>query len=275
MTLILSEIIFLSYIAQLQNLSVAYNVVVQSTLMFRQCVDGEILIVNQCLECPSGGFSFNYNPLQPVTQCTTCPENSYDCYGSTILVSPGYWRINQYAVTIVKCNYGTAACIGGDGMGVTNSSRRLQGVAFTSANEYVGICAKGYEGPLCGVCSAHYFFSSSFKTCNTCDGQGAQQLATMILVPLVLLLVIVFFFFYTFTFSTDVLNGISKGDDEIKKDSANIEKVENKLDMKALAIFMMPKVKIMLTVYQIISNLPFALNIQYPAAAAKLFSIFR
>lgn len=42
-----------------------------------------------------------------------------------------------------------------------------------------------------------------------------------------------------------------------------------------LVVIMTPKVKIMLTVYQIVSNLPFALDIQYTAVTTRLFYAFR
>jgi hypothetical protein len=288
----------LSNTAQLSGLTVDYSLVVQNTLSFRQCVDGEILVNNQCLLCPSGGYSFRYDPLQPVTQCIPCPENSDDCYGSTIIVSPGYWRINQYAVILEECNYGSLACIGGDGMGVALPSRRLQGSASTFP-EYVGICAIGYEGPLCGVCSANYYFSSTSNSCNTCKGQGQSQLATMILVPLVLLLLIVFFVFYNFIlnekskFTKDKMNkdtlqdvgegNIGNGASDIyyssmiffKKHTNSPAGKSLKNWMVELIKIMTPKVKIMLTVFQIISNLPFALNIRYTEATTKLFRAFR
>jgi hypothetical protein len=284
----------LSNTAQLSGLTADYNLVVQNTLSFRQCVDGEVLVNNQCFLCPSGGYSFRYDPLQPATQCIPCPENSDDCYGSTIIVSPGYWRINQYAVILEECNYGTLACIGGDGMGVALPSRRLQGSNSTFA-EYVGTCAIGYEGPLCGVCSANYYFSSTSKTCNTCKGEGLLQLATMILVPLVLLLLIVFFVFFYFIanekskftkdkMDKDTLQDVGEGNirnsasdlyNSFKKHTNSPTGNRMKIWMVKLIKIMMPKVKIMLTAFQIVSNLPFALNIQYTAVTAKLFRGFR
>lgn len=224
------------------------------------------------------------------TQCTECPENSADCYGNTIIVSPGYWRINQYGVTLIECPYGTVACIGGDGMSVPPSSRKLS-MSSTFANissQYIGICEVGYEGPLCGVCSPHYYFSSSSKTCNTCqDGRGINQLATMIIVPLILLFVVMFL-----TFSSFLANDISKDGytnglvnvmvlhgDDTQEGSSELSKVIKEKGLKKwvsnLVHIMTPKVKIMLTVYQIISNLPFALNIEYTKVAAKLFYAFR
>jgi len=51
-------------------------------------------------------------------------------------------------------------------------------------------CAPGYEGVLCGVCSASYYFESAFKTCEPCGDKGGIQLSLMISIPLVLLIVL-------------------------------------------------------------------------------------
>jgi hypothetical protein len=60
--LFVSPLLHLLFPAQLQGLDATYNVEVQSTFVFRQCVDGEILVENQCLVCPSGSYSFHCTP---------------------------------------------------------------------------------------------------------------------------------------------------------------------------------------------------------------------
>jgi hypothetical protein len=109
-------------------------------------------------------------------------------------------------------------------------------------------------------------------------GEGAAQLATMILVAMTLLLVVVFLTFSSFiahNISTDgFTNGFMNASKVIEEKEKEKERGLKAWTSKVVGI-MTPKVKIMLTVYQIISNLPFALDIQYTEVAAKLFYAFR
>jgi hypothetical protein len=302
--------------------------------VFRQCVDGEILVDNQCLVCPLGSYSFHYDPLHPATHCTECPPFTDGCYGTTILASPGYWRINKYSLVMMECPYGKAACHGG-GIGIPLTAKSsptalpiinsTSPVASDSSNttatpsspiDTIGDspegCAMGYEGPLCATCSKSFYFSTSSESCNTCDGQGIQQLAIMITIPLLLLSLVAYF-----TFSTFLLKDINNNDFALGllgTRAMNMESTSNDLGMaqslyKAayeherevearreegqpppkyrmvvervaqhmtrLVVVITPKVKIMLTVYQIVSGFPYALNIEFTTIAAKLFHAFR
>ena len=329
--------------AQLAGLDASYNIDTQSSFTFRQCVDGEILVDNQCLECPLGSYSFHYDPLHPTTQCTDCPPFTDSCYGTTILALPGYWRISKYSIVLIECPYGKVACHGG-GIGiplptVTSQSDVPQifrfvspvassahgfgptkaptGPVDTSGDSPEG-CALGYEGPLCAVCSEKYYFSSTSSTCVACAGQGQGQLAAMILIPLVILILVVYFTFTTFLAKAvtkdDLVDGMTgtksmnafisgdvmematfsyraaveqqknkdeKENKEKQKDSDGWE--DNKKSKSELmrewlsktVIIMTPKLKIMLTVFQIVSSFPFALDIQFSQVSTKLFHAFR
>jgi hypothetical protein len=132
----------------------------------------------------------------------------------------------------------------------------------------------------------------------------------MILVPLLLLLLVVISTFFTFlnrdsskngfTDNSDFLGSLGQGlissDMDTGKDiaSESYKTLKEQSEKKSarekgtkpsakesffkyaanLVVIMTPKVKIMLTVYQIVSNLPFALDIQYTAVTAKLFYAF-
>jgi hypothetical protein len=302
--------------------------------VFRQCVDGEILVDNQCLVCPSGSFSFHYDPLHPATLCRECPPFTDGCYGTTILASPGYWRINKYSLVMMECPYGKAACHGG-GISIPLTAKYLPTVlqynnsvspvasensntnsAPTAPTNTIGDspegCAMGYEGPLCATCSVSYYFSASSESCNSCDGQGIQQLAIMIAIPLLLLSLVAYV-----TFSTFLMRDVNNNDfalDLLGTRAMNMESTSNDLGMaqtlyKAayehqkeaearreegqppakyrmmveriaqhmthLVVVMTPKVKIMLTVYQIVSSFPYSLNIEFTTISAKLFHAFR
>ena len=305
--------------------------------MFRHCVDGEILVDNQCLECPSGSYSFHYNPLRPPTQCTDCPPFTDDCYGTTILASPGYWRIDRYSLVMLPCPYKEAACHGGEiraalsgkalsavkqniaptpplALFISTStpipthapSRNLNTISYSPEG-----CAIGYEGPLCSVCSDKYYFASTSSTCIACEGNGVGQLATLILIPLVLIILVAYFTFSTFLAKTVTKDDMVKGligtkpmdaliggnmiemstvtvkavsqqhcNRERKEDEGNWSQRRSKREilrawLSQAAVVMSPKLKIMLTVFQIISSLQFALNIAFTAVATKLFHAFR
>ena len=330
LTLLLT--LLFSLLAQLLGFDIAYNIETQSTFLFRQCVDGEILVGNQCLECPSGSYSFHYDPLHPTTQCTECPPFTDGCYGTVILASPGYWRIDKHSVVMMPCPYGKAACHGG-GIGIPLTSRPSPSEPETG--EYVSLiipesssaataptmpdstdspegCALGYEGPLCAVCSDNFYASASSGSCNACGGQGAQQLAIMILLPVVLLILAAYVTFSNFLardihdndfavglLGTRSMNMGTAGNDlgmaqslykaayeherevQLRREQGEtagkfrsfIERATEHLTF--LVVVITPKVKIMLTVFQIVSGFPFSLNLEYTTVSAKLFHAFR
>lgn len=308
--------------------------------MFRQCIDGEILVDNQCLMCPPGSYSFHYNPLHPPTRCIECPPATDGCYGTTILASPGYWRISKYSLVMLECPYGKAACHGG-GIGIpltakaSSTALQLQlqlintmsphtldnstattppstAADTTSDSDSPEGCAMGYEGPLCAVCSESYYFSATSETCNACGGQGVQQLAIMISIPLLLLFLLAYFTFSTFLMrdvnnndfalgllGTRTMNMTSTSNDLGMAQSLYKAAYEHQREVEArreegepppkhrlfveritqhlahLVVVITPKIKIMLTVYQIISGLPFSLNIEFTTLSSKLFRAFR
>jgi hypothetical protein len=290
-----------SFPAQLLGLDASYNIEVESTFVFRPCVDGEILVDNQCRECPPGSYSFRYDPLHPTTQYTVCPAFT-DCQGSNILVSPGYWRFSNTSTEMSKCPFGKAACHGGSGeksakaLGLSVFSYAATptiapaGSANTTDDSPEG-CARGYEGPLCAVCSEKYYFASTTSKCIACEGNGQGQLAAMILISLV---VVVYFTFTTFLVTTITMNdivdgfmetatldillegeragiaavtftGVAKQHENRERDGAqhgawDRSRSANETSLEWLARVVMvvaPKVKTMLTAFQIVSSLPF------------------
>jgi hypothetical protein len=286
----------------------------QATFVFRQCVDGEILVDNQCLVCPSGSYSLLYNPLN---RCTDCPPFTDGCYGSTILVSPGYWRIDNRSVVMLECPFGNTACRGGRIRSeLPTHARALGGAPLKFVSTYVSTstlttadntgynpegCVHGYEGPLCAVCSKGFYFSSTTSTCLTCEDNGRGQLAIMILVPLTLLVLVVFFTFTTFlakprdesshvSMSWAVFFSLHRNKTTItpevmadpwqKKDKRVFGRGKSIIVFIKEWMFerlpiMLPKVKIMLTVYQIISSFPLALQIKFGSNSTSVFRSFR
>jgi len=157
------------FTAALDGFNSTYNVEAAVTLLFRPCVDGEVLIHNVCERCPEGSYSLRYSPT---TQCVPCPSDAVSCSGNIIIVSKGYWRTSPQSTVFLECPY-PAGCAGGAPMMTSNVTSN---------------CAAGYEGQLCSVCSTGYYLNRPTKECTICaGGNGPGQLALLILVPLLLL----------------------------------------------------------------------------------------
>jgi hypothetical protein len=130
------------------------SVVAKVTMVFRECRDGEVLVNNQCEECPSGSYSLHYDPM---ATCISCPPNTDDCSGNSISVSSGYWRLSPYSTVMLECPM-PDACVGGDGSNgdsTGSGSRR-----FLESSSFDSLCAAGYTGPLCAVCSHGYYLDT-------------------------------------------------------------------------------------------------------------------
>ena len=112
---------------------------------------------------------------QGTGQTCMCPSGAGKCSGSDVFVDRGYWRINQLSNTLLTCPMGIVACAGGNG---TEDK----------------LCAVGYTGPLCAVCS-NGFLKNSFKhACNKCEHKPTA-VAIVMLILFVVAVVIVFWRF--------------------------------------------------------------------------------
>lgn len=118
---------------------------VRFQVQFRDCQPGESAQGLTCYLCPSSTFSLT--PSQP---CNSCPSSA-TCHGGFNMVpKAGYWRPDPRLNLIYKCSY-EEACLGSP---TANMSR-------------TGVCAQGYEGNLCAVCSLGYS-RSGISTCLKC-----------------------------------------------------------------------------------------------------------
>lgn len=102
-------------------------------LSFRECVTGEYWGDRTCIPCNEGTFSVTdpatVSSLSELTQlnvCLECPEGAEFCYGDTMTLEKGYWRISELATRTTKCPY-SGSCGGGSGTGDA-------------------LCTDGYEG---------------------------------------------------------------------------------------------------------------------------------
>jgi hypothetical protein len=90
------------FTAQLSGFNRTYDMFFSVAVSFRQCVDGEVLVKNQCVQCPDGKYSFKYSPT---ATCTPCPPNTVGCAGGKVKAAPGYWRASKTSTVMLECPY--------------------------------------------------------------------------------------------------------------------------------------------------------------------------
>lgn len=92
------------------------------TLHFRECVRGEYFSDSICTPCEEGTYSLTEPStvsLGELTQqkvCKKCPDGASRCYGDTIELEDGYWRISDLSHSTLSCPY-PHSCGGGSGTG--------------------------------------------------------------------------------------------------------------------------------------------------------------
>ncbi len=67
----------------------------------------------ECRKCEKGFYSKTANEELQVTECKKCPAEAETCEGSNIVMSPGFWSINDNSDSLSPCPMGAAACPGG------------------------------------------------------------------------------------------------------------------------------------------------------------------
>ena len=98
-----------------------------------------------CLPCDVGTFASESGS----SRCIACPSHSQCNPKGIYRIEAGYWRSQNSSYNMLTCRYGTA-CPGG----------RSSGNA---------LCAVGFEGPRCAVCSQQYTVDS-VAGCKHCSG---------------------------------------------------------------------------------------------------------
>ena len=146
----------------------SYNPVATSSFQFRDCVAGERIKDGACVECERGTYQLTYNKD---TMCHNCNEFADLCYGNQIYVKSGYWRRLPLSTAIIPCPDKGEGCVGGNSTGD-------------------GLCAKGYQGPLCSMCTAKYFKKSGTLTCVECSGTNIFTPA--VILSLIILIIVLF-----------------------------------------------------------------------------------
>ena len=139
--------------------------------------------IEQCIECVSPETS-NLNR----TKCSECKENYYrDDGGGECLKCPdsvacdegsrlqdwklhaGYWRGGPNSKNVIACEYGKAACPGGD-----------PDRACPNQTDSWSYCGCGYAGPTCSVCAPEYHLSWAGDACEGCGDRDSHTPTIMV-----------------------------------------------------------------------------------------------
>lgn len=189
-------------------------------------------------------------------KCSECPENAVCRGGNDIKVESGYWRIDENSDDVRLCPT-KQACKGGDN--TTNQ------------------CRKGHEGMYCSVCEGGAFIILLYWTiflinrcyvdgyyqraglCKSCKSSGSDLLLTII--PSILFgLGLVGYYLYSIR---------DKIRDYI---SDKIVEAADKADEYRFGA-VKTKFKIILAFVQIIAQIPFVLNVDFPYTYVKFLEI--
>jgi hypothetical protein len=239
-------------------------VITSTTLTFRNCSRGEYYSAQECVSCELGTYSLSsdtsdLSKMNQISVCKPCPAHTISCEGDVLELEKGYWRISTNSDSIQVCPYGQSACLGGTAAGDDS-------------------CEKGYEGPLCAVCSSGYALQSSTRTCVPCSESSGFDISDIIfLVVAVLLLVVVVSYFCR----PEIRAQIKSMDDFVLFVITKLRIVEIKetSDRKAIVLFaktlsrrLRARLKVYVTMYQILSTLPFVLDLTFPSPVSVFIS---
>jgi hypothetical protein len=219
------------------------------TAKFRGCWIGEKYENGECIECPNGYYSL----VENATDCLPCPDNAKECYGKTIVVEEGYWRISSLDDNIMTCPLISSSCKQGDYSGQDS-------------------CNAGYEGPLCGVCSANYYLDSFTHSCKSCSDSSITVVGA-VLIALAGVAVIILFFTLAWPYIVSKISkftGIGMMWSDTVTETFKKKWIENTRKSKLVQ----NKFKLITSLYQILSTLPTVLSLVFPSSYYKLLNTF-
>jgi predicted outer membrane repeat protein len=228
---------------------------VNFTLSFRACTVGEYYNGYSCQLCETGTYSLlSYSSLDEMSQievCQRCPSEADTCYGSTMDLKSGFWRLSESSDVIFACPTGTAGCQGGN----------------ESGN---GLCHEGYHGPLCSLCDDGYGLSKSTYTCIRCrETNGFDEIAIIFFLFIGLFLLSVLWYQFhpaakkIHNFEDFILLVVKKcqRDNRTDRTSTPRELIQS---ARVMSKRLFARLKVYITLYQILSVLPFVLNMTFP-----------
>jgi hypothetical protein len=163
-------------------------------LTFRSCIAGEYHTGSLCEICALSTFSLMPNS----EQCTSCANTVgvQKCISNSILLEAGFWRRFPTNKAVLTCSLTTMSCVGGNATGQ-------------------GLCAIGYEGELCAVCSLGFFNENSeCKPCTTSNKVTPLMIAALLIVFLILTALLIYVYYRYIRISDHKMKDLEERDDE-------------------------------------------------------------
>jgi hypothetical protein len=139
-----------------------------------------------CSTCASSSYS---DGGANFPTCTKCPNQGVSCAGGILILLPGFSRTQDGALTIDE-NTELNPCWAIEGCWV---NRNLSD--FNRAASHTHGCNEGYEGPLCGVCSASKSYAKAGGLCVPC-GNFYANLVVVSFTPLIIIALVAWISFY-------------------------------------------------------------------------------
>jgi len=254
------------------GMGIEYTVTTRVVLLFRDCVGGEVMDNAQCRLCSEGTYSLKY---EPGVVCASMPSGVDACRGNILSVSQGFWRISDKTTTMMQCPR-PKTCLGGNGFNSSlrsggqlslNNDSRSSGSSITFTNmTFDQGCKEGSFGPMCSLCSQHYYYSVFDDICMACEGsQGGTQLLLLILIP-TLMIAVLFVAVFSFAPRMNALTGLEVDANITSEVDENHQARDMLLSIgeyiKDQLEDILSKVKILVSIMQIITNMPGVLNIK-------------
>jgi hypothetical protein len=218
---------------------------------FRNCYNGEFLDFGVCTECPSGSYSFEYSEHKGCE--IGCPSGAKSCQGSEIVVEAGLWRMDKNTAEINACPYGEEACLGGSMTGGES-------------------CALGYTGPLCAVCEEGYYFQSSEGICTACPTSGFSPASIALLTLFWLGSLVGVVTFAGDGMFTDMVVDVSVFACGLYIYQKVVGRKVDGDEVEIMSARITSKTKIYVALFQILSALPFVLDLSFPISFEKTMS---
>ena len=219
------------------------------------------------------GYFLEANATQ--RRCVACDPALMDCSveGITVANMPikrGGWRLSNSSSTVYTC-FNKAACVGaGRPLANTTTSGRRLGAILDVSTAGDALCAPGHTGFLCGTCLDQWYGYKDDALCTKCEGNIAQGFAPLIVAIAVLALAV------------PVRIVIKRRGRSLSgafakvSEKSDLARRQSRTKSKKAALVLesaQPKIKILVSLYQIIGDLGAIFAIPFPNVYERIVSV--
>ncbi|GMI11382.1 hypothetical protein TrVE_jg4951 [Triparma verrucosa] len=200
--------------------------------------------------------------------CKDCAESGVNCttvglMTETLPMFDGFWRTSSSSTEVLPCL----------------NPKHCKGGADTT-----DLCSDGYTGPLCAVCTSGYAATGSGKSleCSVCTGDA--QTTIIFYSSLLLGMYLVINFIYccccrrnsTERAPTQSRRSISHSSSSFADGISRIRSttVDARSTYKGLVKAKGPVLKVLVSYYQVMTMLPFVLNLSFPPVFTTVSNLF-